>query len=553
MKRILLTSAILLAAASFASAQQAEKAPELEFTTVKELPITPIKNQASSGTCWAFSTISFLESEAIRINNIKDPAKYPDFSEFFVVSHSYADRADKFVRLNGNLTFGAGSEADDVLHVVRDYGIASNESMTGMNYGTPLPAQSEMDSVLKAYIQAVAKLPNRTLTTAWMRGFQGILDAYLGEYPETFVVDGVEYTPASYRDALKINPDDYVTLTSFTHHPFYTKFAIEVCDNWRWDEAYNLPIDEFMQVLDNAIDKGFTAAWGTDCSESGFTRQGLGQLIDFLDIGTMIDRAVPDFADPVPRADGFDSGVIANLKATYAEMKRRGTTLERFRLERGSTQLDPLHAKVDGFHVVPLCANGRLLMPDGKVVDLYRDWLASAKPQEPNENPFSIGLRFEYGKFRFYTAGDFSDRHVNADGSRFEAEDEMAKVCGPCQVAKVNHHGYHSMSDRLLAALKSRVYVACMWDQLHMTRDTMRRLADRGNYPGERLICPAILTSERRQEDAAESWLAGIPKELYTGTHIVLDVPPGGETYSLAFVDAADESMRVKSVLDFQT
>ena len=246
-------------------------------------------------------------------------------------------------------------------------------------------------------------------------------------------------------------------------------------------------------------------------------------------------------------------GFIANLKATYAEMKRRGTTLERFRLEQGSTQLDPLHAKVDGFHVVPLCANGRLLMPDGKVVDLYRDWLASAKPQEPNENPFSIGLRFEYGKFRFYAAGDFSDHHVNADGSRFEAEDEMAKVCGPCQVAKVNHHGYHSMSDRLLAALKSRVYIACMWDQLHMTRDTMRRLADCGNYPGERLICPAILTSERRQEDAAESWLAGIPKELYMGTHIVLDVPPGGETYSLAFIDAADESMRVKSVLDFQT
>lgn len=327
MKRILLTSAILLAAASFASAQQAEKAPELEFTTVKELPITPIKNQASSGTCWAFSTISFLESEAIRINNIKDPAKYPDFSEFFVVSHSYADRADKFVRLNGNLTFGAGSEADDVLHVVRDYGIASNESMTGMNYGTPLPAQSEMDSVLKAYIQAVAKLPNRTLTTAWMRGFQGILDAYLGEYPETFVVDGVEYTPASYRDALKINPDDYVTLTSFTHHPFYTKFAIEVCDNWRWDEAYNLPIDEFMQVLDNAIDKGFTAAWGTDCSESGFTRQGLGQLIDAAAAaapGSDQERWVGK-ADAKPLPASFKE-IVPTQEYRQAEFDKQSTT-----------------------------------------------------------------------------------------------------------------------------------------------------------------------------------------------------------------------------------
>ena len=280
MKRTLTTICVLAAAASFAAAQSAAPAAqELQFTTVKELPVTSVKNQASSGTCWAFSTISFLESEAIRINKLSED-QYPDFSEFFVVSHSYADRADKYVRLDGNLTFGAGSEADDVLHVVRDYGIVPNEYMTGMNYGTALPAQSELDAVLKSYVQAVAKVPNRTLTTAWKNGFQGILDAYLGEYPETFTVNGTEYTPASYRDAMKINPDDYVTITSFTHHPFYTKFAIEVCDNWRWDEAWNLPLDEFMQVLDYALEHGYTAAWGTDCSESGFTRQGLGQLID---------------------------------------------------------------------------------------------------------------------------------------------------------------------------------------------------------------------------------------------------------------------------------
>ena len=280
MKRTLTTICVLAVTASSALAQSAAPAQqELQFTTVKELPVTSVKNQASSGTCWAFSTISFLESEAIRINKLSED-QYPDFSEFFVVSHSYADRADKYVRLDGNLTFGAGSEADDVLHVVRDYGIVPNEFMTGMNYGTALPAQSELDAVLKSYVQAVAKVPNRTLTTAWQNGFQGILAAYLGEYPETFTVNGTEYTPASYRDAMKINPDDYVTITSFTHHPFYTKFAIEVCDNWRWDEAWNLPLDEFMQVLDYALDHGYTAAWGTDCSESGFTRQGLGQLID---------------------------------------------------------------------------------------------------------------------------------------------------------------------------------------------------------------------------------------------------------------------------------
>lgn len=281
MRKIIIAVATLtLSIVATAQTQPQAPAYDYQFTTVKENPITSIKNQASSGTCWAFSTISFFESEAIRINNIKDPAKYPDFSEFFVVSHSYAERADKYVRLDGNLTFGAGSEADDVLDVIRDHGIVDQKAMTGMNYGTALPAQAEMDAVLKAYVQAVAKVPNRTLTTAWKRGFQAVLDEYLGERPETFEVDGVTYTPASYRDALNIDPDNYVTITSFTHHPFYTKFAIEVCDNWRWDESYNVPIDEFMEIIDTAIEKGYTLAWGTDVSETGFNRQGLGILLD---------------------------------------------------------------------------------------------------------------------------------------------------------------------------------------------------------------------------------------------------------------------------------
>ena len=281
MKKLLIFLAIGFASANlFAQQRPIVQMPEYQFTTVKANPITSIKNQSRSGTCWAYSTISFFESEAIRLGKINDPEKYPDFSEFFVVSHSYFDRAVKYVRLDGNLTFGAGSEADDVLDVIRDYGIVPNEAMTGMNYGTPLPAQSELDAVLKAYVEAVAKNPNRTLSTAWKRGFQAILDEYLGKCPETFIVDGKEYTPAGYRDAMKINPADYVTLTSYTHHPFYTKFALEVCDNWRWDESYNVPIDEFMSVLDNAINNGYTVAWGADVSHPGFTRNGLAIFID---------------------------------------------------------------------------------------------------------------------------------------------------------------------------------------------------------------------------------------------------------------------------------
>lgn len=279
MKRFIVSAFVLLSACA-AFAQAKINWPDYQFTTVKENPITSVKDQASSGTCWAFSTIGFVESEIIRINGIKDPAKYPDLSEFFVVSHSYSQRADKYVRLDGNLGFSAGSEAGDVLEVIRQFGIVPQAEMTGMNYGTQKPAQSELDAVLKAYVSAVVRKPNRTLTTAWKRGFDAVLEAYLGAYPKTFKVDGKEYTPESYRDALKFNPDEYVSLTSFTHHPFYSEFVIEVCDNWRGDKAFNLPVDELMNVLDKAINDGYTVAWGADVSETGFTRDGLAILVD---------------------------------------------------------------------------------------------------------------------------------------------------------------------------------------------------------------------------------------------------------------------------------
>ena len=143
-----------------------------------------------------------------------------------------------------------------------------------------VPEQSELDAVLLAYVEAIVKNPNRKLTTAWLNGYDGIISAYLGEYPETFEYNGQTYTPESFRDYLGINTADYVNLTSFTHHPFYTQFPIEVRDNWRWDNAYNLPIDEFMEVMYNAIDKGFTIAWGSDVSEQGFTGNGIATVPD---------------------------------------------------------------------------------------------------------------------------------------------------------------------------------------------------------------------------------------------------------------------------------
>ena len=263
------------AAAVISSAAFAQEAPEYEFTTVKANPVTSIKNQYRSGTCWCYSALSFIESEILRTKGVET-----DLSEMFVVGRSYHDRAVKYVRLDGHLNFAAGSSFGDVLHVIKDYGIIPQSVYSGFNYGTEMPEQSELDAVLKGYVNAAKSNPNKKLTTAWVNGLDGILDAYFGEAPETFTVDGAEYTPASYRDHLGINYDDYVNITSFTHHPFYEQFIIEVCDNWRWDSAYNLPMDEMMEVMYNAIEKGYTVAWGSDVSETGFTRNGLAVMPD---------------------------------------------------------------------------------------------------------------------------------------------------------------------------------------------------------------------------------------------------------------------------------
>ena len=207
----------ILTAAAFAvmsSAAFAQEAPEYEFTTIKENPITSVKNQNRSGTCWCYSALSFIESEILRTKGIET-----DLSEMFVVGKSYHDRAVKYVRVDGHLNFAAGSSFGDVLHVIDDYGIVPQQAYSGFNYGTPMPEQNELDAVLKGYVDAARKNPNGKLTTAWVNGFDGILNAYFGEVPETFTVDGVEYTAESYRDFLGINYDDYVNITSFTHHP----------------------------------------------------------------------------------------------------------------------------------------------------------------------------------------------------------------------------------------------------------------------------------------------------------------------------------------------
>ena len=237
-----------------------------QFTDIKRLPATSVKDQARAGTCWSWSGISFFESEMIRMG--KEPI---DLSAMYIVRHAYSDKATKFVRLHGSMNFAVGGAFCDVMHVIKNYGIVPMDVYKGLNYGEPNHAFGEIDDVLAGYVNAVIKNSNKKLSFAWKKGFDGILDAYLGEEPEKFEYKGKEYTPRTFADeVVGLNMDDYVSLTSFTHHPFYSQFAIEVPDNWLWGMSYNLPIDELAQVMSNAIDNGYTFAWASDVSERGF-------------------------------------------------------------------------------------------------------------------------------------------------------------------------------------------------------------------------------------------------------------------------------------------
>jgi bleomycin hydrolase len=249
-----------------------ETTGKYEFTTVVDLEATSVKNQASSSTCWSYAGIGFIESEMIRLG--KQPI---DISEMFVVRMAYIEKARKYVRMHGTINFAQGGEMPDVFYVFEKYGAMPQEAYTGLNYGAEKNQHGELEMALKSYLDAIIKNKNGKLSGAWEKGFAAILDAYLGEVPESFTWNGKSYTPRTFADnVVGLNPADYVTITSFTHHPFYTSFILELPDNWFWSTAYNLPVDEFMGELNNALNTGYTIAWATDVSEKGFSvRNGL--------------------------------------------------------------------------------------------------------------------------------------------------------------------------------------------------------------------------------------------------------------------------------------
>lgn len=286
MKKTLIVALMALAVtgASAKTAKDSTNSNKPVFTVIKELPVTSMKDQNKSGTCWAYSTLSFFESEIL-----KNSGKTYDLSEMFVANKTYMDRATKAVRMHGDVSFSQGGSAYDVLYCLKNYGIVPENAMPAPStlIGDSLANFDEFFEVMTPYVEGIAKSKASKISSAWKNGLQGILDAYLGEIPESFSYEGKTYTPQSFVESLGLNLDDYVTITSYTHHPMWSQFAVEVQDNWRWPLSYNVPIEDLTRIIDNALENGYTVAWGGDVTEDGFTRDGLGIAYDMDKVRSM--------------------------------------------------------------------------------------------------------------------------------------------------------------------------------------------------------------------------------------------------------------------------
>ena len=264
MKRFITAMFLCIALIVSASAQEKKG---YQFTDGKLVKTTSVKNQFRSGTCWCYSALSFIENEIMRAGG-----EEMDLSEMWIVRNIYFEKAVKYVRLHGHLNMAVGGAFHDVTKGIEKYGIVPQEIYEGLNYGTDKPVFGEIDAILKAYVEAVVKNKNRKLTTAWKDGLNAILDTYFGKMPEKFTWKGKESTPHSFAESLPVKMSDFVFVTSYTHHPFYEQYIVEVPDNWMWEKAYNVPLGELMQIVDNALANNYSLGWAADVSEKGFHR-----------------------------------------------------------------------------------------------------------------------------------------------------------------------------------------------------------------------------------------------------------------------------------------
>ncbi len=239
-----------------------------KFTLVKTLETTPVENQGRTGTCWSFASMSLLESEMLRLGR-----EAVDLSEMYLVRRAYEAKADKYVRMHGDIGFDQGGELHDVMMIAPNYGVVPESVYPGMKYSPENDGHhhGELSNILTEMVNVVIKGHNGDLTPVWDEAYDDILDRYLGAVPASFTYEGQSYSPSTFFEKIVgIQTKDYVQLTSFKHKPFYKPYVIQLPDNWAWGEAYNVPLEDFTKILRNSLMQGYTVGWASDVSDPGF-------------------------------------------------------------------------------------------------------------------------------------------------------------------------------------------------------------------------------------------------------------------------------------------
>ena len=260
MKRILtLALALVLCAGAGAQTQKIYK-----FTPVNDIKVTPVKNQAKTGTCWCFATVSFLEAELIR----QGKGEY-DLSEMFVVRNNYQTRLfDNYLR-RGKGNINPGSICHMAINEIKKNGIMPESAYCGINYDSPTHNHGEMTTYMKALAAEAINMKNQS--PQYDKLMKSLFDIYMGEVPETFEYNGKTYTAKSFAEAIGLtNLDDYVEITSLSHHPFYEMVTLEVPDNWDNQKLQNVPLEDFIAIIDNALKNGYTVAWDGDLASGEY-------------------------------------------------------------------------------------------------------------------------------------------------------------------------------------------------------------------------------------------------------------------------------------------
>ena len=323
-----LSISFLLGTAVSVSAQEAEakeeSQPVYQFTETVNVPHTAVDNQGSSGTCWCFAGIGFVEAEIMR-----KYGKEFNLSEMYTVRHAWAEKVAKFVRMHGGSSLSQGGEVCDVLYMIDKYGMMPEADYSGKVIGEERHVHSEMNEVIASVARAIIKNGNKKISPAGPKAIEGVLDAYLGVVPEEFTVDGKKYTPKSFAEAYKIDPKDYIEICSFTSEESYKPCMVEIPDNWTWTPAYNMPLDELMEAVDYALEHGYTLGWAQDVSNKGFSgKMGIGIVPEDPD-ATLWEEIVPEktVTDEVHQMayDNWDAGDDHSMLVVGIAKDQNGT------------------------------------------------------------------------------------------------------------------------------------------------------------------------------------------------------------------------------------